>query len=635
MTKQAESATGAPESKASSLEARSAAAESSPDRQVAILAASNQFLNREISALETERDALRRELTQIKNSYAGKIIERYRRWIARNRHSAPVRLYESIALWMLNRTVGHEEQDPRKRYQLWMRAHELTAERLAAIVAAAATFPYRPLISVYISVDGDAIEKLLINAIQSVRTQLYENWQLCLVISQGDERIAAMVDCLVTGEPRIKLKSRIDGEFVVFLGQHGELSRDAMFELVKQLNRDEFADFVYWDEDQLDASGVRCGPFFKPDWSPDLILSMNYVGESFAVRRSLVDEAGGIGSERGVEWVYDLVLRATERTPRIVHIPEILYHRGESARVSQDAHAVEEALRRRGVGAKVETSRPGHYSVRYEIRDNPMVSILIPTKDNCRLLHQCIDSIGKKTDYPNYEIIVMDNESSDRETLNYFSRIADKARILRCPGRFNFSAINNRGAAEARGEFILFLNNDTEVIRPDSVRAMVEQAQRPEVGAVGAKLLFGDGRIQHAGVVLGIEGIAGHAFRLVRDDGGRYPELANVIRDCSAVTAACMMMQRSRFEEMRGFDEKLPIDFNDVDLCLRLRQRGYQIVYTPLALLYHHESATRGHFHIPEYQDLLLRRWGSYIRNGDPYYNRNLTLTTEDWAVAI
>jgi GT2 family glycosyltransferase len=264
-----------------------------------------------------------------------------------------------------------------------------------------------------------------------------------------------------------------------------------------------------------------------------------------------------------------------------------------------------------------------------------MVSIMIPTKDKCRLLRQCIDSIEKKTDYPNYEIIVLDNDSSDLETLDYFARIADKVRILRCPGQFNFSAINNRGAREARGEFLLFLNNDTEVIRRQWMRAMIEQAQRPEVAAVGAKLLFSDGRMQHAGIVLGIDGIAGHAFRLMRDDATRYPALDDVIRDCSAVTAACMMMRHSLFDEVGGFDETLPIDFNDVDLCLRLRQRRYLIVYTPLALLYHHESATRGHFHVPEYQALFLRRWDRYIRNGDPYYNRNLTLAAEDWSVAI
>ena len=634
MAKEDESANVSSESKASRLASKSTR-EAPPDR-LAVLTASNQFLNREISSLEKERDALRRELTQIKNSYAGKIIERYRRWITRNRNNAAIRFYESIALWILNRIVGPEEKDSRKRYQLWLNAHELTTEGLEAIAMAAASFPYRPLVSVYLSVGSDSIEKFLNSAIESVRTQLYENWELCLVNDQPhDRRIEAMLDRHATNDRRIKLKRTIDGEFVVFLSQHGELSRDSIFELVKQLNRDPLADFVYWDDDQLDADGSACAPFFKPDWSPDLILSMNYVGESFAARRSLIDEAGGIRSEDGAQWVYDLVLRGTERTERIVHIPKVLYHQRGSDTSSQGAGAIEETIRRRGIGAKVETAHPGRYSVRYEIRDNPMVSILIPTKDNCRLLRQCIDSIGKKTDYPNYEIIVMDNDSSDRETLDYFARIAHQVRIVRCPGRFNFSAINNRGAAQARGEFLLFLNNDTEVSRPDWMRAMVEQAQRLEVGAVGAKLLFSDGRIQHAGVVLGIEGVVGHAFRLVRDDSVRGPALANVVRDCSAVTAACMMMRRSLFDEVGGFDETLPIDFNDVDLCLRLRRLGYAIVYTPLALLYHHESATRGHFHLPKYQDLFLQRWGRQIRNGDPYYNRNLTLIREDWSVAL
>lgn len=635
MAKEDESTIVSSRSKASSREAESTN-DASFARRLSILTASNEFLNREISSLEKERDALHRELTQIQNSYAGKIIERYRRWIARNRNYAAIRFYESIALWMLNRTVGAEEKDSRKRYQLWVKAHELTAERIDRISAAAAAFPYRPLVSVYVPVDGDAIEKLLANAIGSVRAQLYDNWELCLVNdAANDERIEAMLKRHGAGDHRIKVNGPIEGEFVVFLDQHDELSSDSIFELAKHLNRDQIADFIYWDEDRLDANGSRCDPFFKPDWSPDLLLSMNYVGRSFAVSRSLIEEAGGIRSEGVAKGVYDLVLRGTERAQRIVHIPEVLYHRRESDSASKDPLAIEEALWRRGLGAKVETSHPGRYSVRYQIRDHPMVSVLIPTKDNCRLLQHCIDSIGRKTDYPNYEIIVLDNDSSDRETLNYFARIADKVRILRCPGRFNFSAINNRGAAEARGDFLLFLNNDTEVIRPDWMRAMVEQAQRPAVGAVGAKLLFSDGRIQHAGVVLGLGGIVGHALRLMRDDAKHYPPLADVIRNCSAVTGACMMMRRSLFDEMGGLDETLPMDFNDVDLCLRLRQRGHLIVYTPLAVLYHHESATRGHLHLPEYQELFLQRWGRYIRNGDPYYNRNLTLATEDWSVAI
>jgi GT2 family glycosyltransferase len=526
---------------------------------------------------------------------------------------------------MLNRTVGQEEQDPRKRYQLWIEAHELTAERIETIRAATVAFRYRPLISVYISVHGDVIENFLTRAIDSVRTQLYDNWEACIMTDEANkDHVRTMLDRYATGDPRFKEKHFLEGDFVVFLEQHGELSRASLFELVKQLNRNPLADLIYWDEDKFDATGSRCHPFFKPDWSPDLILSMNYVGRSFAARKSLIDDIGGIRSEYGVEQTYDLVLRAAERTEAIVHIPEVLYHRRETDAASQDAPVIERALQRRGLRGRVETSQPGRHSVRYEIRDDPMVSILIPTKDKCLLLKQCIDSIAKKTDYANYEIVVLDNDSRDPETLKYFQQVSDRVRVLRCPGRFNFSAINNRGAAEARGEFLLFLNNDTEVIRPDWMRALIEQAQRPEVGAVGAKLLFRDGRIQHAGIVLGIEGGAGHAFRLMPDDVA-LPGLANVIRDCSAVTAACMMMRRSLFDEVGGFDEALPIDSNDVDLCLRLRQHGFLIVYTPLALLRHHESATRGRFHIQEYRELFLRRWGSYIRKGDPYYNRNLT----------
>ena len=635
MAKEDESAAESAQSKALGLEPESAK-EASLGHRLSTLNASNEFLNREMSMLESERDALRLELRNIQNSYAWKIIGRYRRWLARNQHRAPIRLYEAIASWMLNRTVGPEEQDPRTRYQLWIEAHELTAERIQVIAAAAAAFSYRPLISVYISVHGDMIENFLTRAIDSVRAQLYDNWKLYVARDETNEdRVRAMLDRYAAGEPRIKEEPFAESEFVVFLEQYGELSRDSLFELVKQLNRNRLADLIYWDEDEFDAEGSRCEPFFKPDWSPDLILSMNYVGRSFAVRKSLIDVVGGIRSEYGVDQVYDLILRVAERTDAIVHIPQVLYHRRETDTGSNSAQVIEAALRRRGLRGKVETSHPERHSVRYEVRGDPMVSILIPTKDKCLLLRQCINSIAKKTDYTNYEIVVLDNDSRDPETLKYFQQISDWVRVLRCPGRFNFSAINNRGAAEARGEFLLFLNNDTEVIQPDWMRALIEQAQRPEVGAVGAKLLFSDGRIQHAGIVLGIDGTTGHAFRLLPCDVPRRPQLANVIRNCSAVTAACMMMRRSLFDEVGAFDEALPLDFNDVDLCLRLRLRGYLIVYTPLALLYHHESATRGRFHIQECQELFLRRWGRYVRNGDPYYNRNLTLATEDWTIAI
>jgi GT2 family glycosyltransferase len=339
---------------------------------------------------------------------------------------------------------------------------------------------------------------------------------------------------------------------------------------------------------------------------------------------------GGAGYES-----YDLVLRASERTSSIVHIPKVLYHQGETENPPDDVRAIEEALRRRSLHGKVVTMGRGRYSVRYEILHNPMVSILIPTRDKRELLEKCIDTILEKTNYTNYEIIILDNDSSEPETLRYFQQISDKARILRCPGPFNFSAINNRGVVASRGDLLIFLNNDTEVISPHWMRALIEQAQRPEVGAVGAKLLFRDRRIQHAGVVLGIDGLVLHAFGHLPDDGPDSPELANVIRDCSAVTGACMMMRRSLFDEVGGFDESLPENFNDIDLCLRLRQRGYLIVYTPLALLYHHERSSRRGGRAQPHLDIFMRRWGAYIRAGDPYYNPNLTLAKSDWSVAI
>ena|SRR5271170_2087910 len=605
-----------------------------PERDPSMLRNRNQFLKHEIPIVERDLEVRHGEVERVEKSLTRKIIGRYRRWVLRNRHGVPIKAYETIVVSMLNRILGKGNQDPEKRYQRWLEAHELTFERIKAIAATAAAFPYRPLISVFISVRGDVIENFLIRSIDSVRAQLYDHWEVCIARDGASENHVGMViERFVAADPRIREKRLPEGEFVVFLDQHGELSRDALFEIVKRINRNLQADLIYWDEDKLDTKGSRRTPFFKPDWSPDLILSMNYVGKSVAIRKNLLDTIGGLRSEHGAEQTYDLLLRAAERTQEIDHIPKVLYHQHGANSSSQQVQMVEEALRRRGLCGKVETSEGKHHSVRYEIRGDPSVSIIIPTRDKWQLLKKCIDSIAQKTDYPNYEIVVLDNDSSDPATFKYFREVSPQARVLRCPGPFNFSAISNRGAAEARGDFLLFLNNDTEVLRPDWMRALIEQAQRPEVGAVGAKLLFSDGRIQHAGIVLGIDGVAGHAFRLVPDDVPN-PQLANVIRNCSGVTGACMTIRRSLFDQLGGFDQSLAIDFNDVDLCLRLRRLGYLIVYTPLALLHHHESATRRGFRREPYQEIFLRRWGNYINNGDPYYNRNLTLVSEDWNVA-
>jgi GT2 family glycosyltransferase len=362
-------------------------------------------------------------------------------------------------------------------------------------------------------------------------------------------------------------------------------------------------------------------------------------------RRSLLGEIGGFRPGFDGSQDYDLLLRFTERTGRIGHIPKVLYHCGkssDSAAASQAAepfaheagrHAVEDALRRRGREARVENVLPGRYTVRYKLSTTPLVSIIIPTRDRWSLLRQCLRSIEEKTSYSRYEVIVLDNDSVDPETLKGLSAVAEKWRVYTYPGAFNFSALNNFGAAQARGEYFVFLNNDSQVIEPDWLTAMLEQAQRPEVGAVGARLHYPDGRIQHAGLVLGVGGVAEHAFKGLPGNALTYFAFADVVRNVSAVTAACMMVPRRAFEEVSGFDERLHVALNDVDLCLRLRQRGYLIIYTPLALLYHHESGTRGRLHPPKDEELVWAVWGNLILKGDPYYNPNLTLSRPDWSL--
>jgi len=273
--------------------------------------------------------------------------------------------------------------------------------------------------------------------------------------------------------------------------------------------------------------------------------------------------------------------------------------------------------------------------VRYRLRGEPRVSIVIATRDKVHLLSQCIGSIETKTRYGCYEIIVVDNGSRDPESLAYLRSIAAKHRVYAYPGKFNFSAINNFGAGHALGEQLLFLNNDVEVITPDWLEAMLEHAQRADVGAVGAKLLYPDGRIQHAGVVVGLNGAAGNVFRFAPAEDERGPRLCDVVRNCSAVTAACLMIPRRVFEDARGFDERLPVAFQDVDLCLRIRREGRLVVYTPFALLYHYEGASRGRRHPTADERLFQRLWADVLQRGDPYYNPNLTHVRDDWSLRL
>ena len=550
------------------------------------------------------------------------------------------------------------------QFQRWLEQNQLRPADVERMRRQLETFTYKPLISIVIPVYNT--EKVwLCRAIESLQTQLYPRWEMCLVNDASTEtHIAPILNGYALSDPRIRVKhldqrlgitgasrealGMATGEFVAFLDHDDELTPDALLEVTSWLNRNPELDLLYCDEDKLTSSGARIDPFFKPDWSPDLLLSMNYIAHFALFRRSVLQEIGGFRSGYEGAQDHDLLLRFTDQTDRIAHIPKIFYHWRMSNSSSANPAAVEPftsdsgrravedaLLRREGDRVAVEILSPGRYRARYTFAKSPLVSIVIPTKDQIPLLRQCILSIEEKTTYPDYEIIIIDNNSTDPETLHYLDTIAAKHKVMHYSEPFNFSAISNFGAEHASGEYILFLNNDTEVITSEWLAAMVEQAHRPEIGAVGAKLLYPDGRIQHGGVVLGVFGEAGHAFRNLPDNHTSYFGLADVVRNCSAVTAACMMVARKAFKEVGGFDEELKVVYNDVDLCLRMRKKGYLIVYCPFAVLRHYESATRGRLRPPKEEDLFYRRWRESIRLGDPYYNPNLTLTREDWSLRI
>lgn len=551
-------------------------------------------------------------------------------------------------------------------YRAWMKKEATDIEKvLGAASQDIAGFNYRPVISIIMPVWNTRAEYLE-KAIQSVCNQAYPYWELCIADDASTEpHVASIIEKHRQRNTCIKVEnlfsqagivgassraiSLATGDYVCFLDHDDELSPHALLEVVRALNQGQATDIIYTDEDRL-IGGVRSEPFFKPDWSPDLLMSMNYVGHLMVVRRSLFDRANGFREGTDGSQDHDLILRLSELTDRIIHIPQILYHwrvtpksvsniaETRTRAVEAGREVIEAALKRCGTDGTVAITENCRYRVKYRINGNPLVSIIIPTRDRADLLSRCIDSILQKSTYHNFEIIIVDNDSTDVKTLSFFRNISDlsgKCRVLPFRGLFNFSRINNFAVREAKGDYLLFLNNDTEVITADWLEEMLSHAQRPEVGMVGAKLLFPDNRIQHGGVILGIGGIAGHAFYGMPESSPGYMDLASVNRNCMAVTAACLMMRRDVFEEAGGFDEELDVAYNDVDLCLRAVEKGYYIVWTPHALLYHYESASRGQS-LPEHNiQYFCRKWQTAIEQGDPFYNCNLTLSHCDYRINV
>lgn len=575
----------------------------------------------------------------------------------------------------INPGIGSGMYD-RNDYTAWVAQYDTLDDvkrtELATMVAGLAQ---QPLISVVMPT-YQPNPQWLHEAVDSVRNQIYPNWELCIADDASpDPEVKAWLNDLTRTDSRIRVVYReqnghisaasnsalaiASGQWVALLDHDDILPADALARVAECINQHPDAGVIYSDEDKINEHGERLNPYFKPDWNPDLFLSQNMVSHLGVFRRDLIEAVGGfrLGLEGSQD--YDLALRIIEQLePRqIIHIPRVLYHwrvhSGSTAlsadvkTYAQDAavRALGEHLQRTGIDAKVELTMGTQYRIRYPLPATPpLVSLIIPTRNALALVKQCIDSILAKTTYSNYEILLIDNASDAPAALAYFETLkqSDRVRVIRDDRPFNYSMLNNSAVQQAHGELIALVNNDIEVITPNWLEEMVSIALQPGVGAVGACLWYPDDTLQHGGVVMGLEGgSAGHSQKhLTRGDSG-YNGRSALIQSYSAVTAACLVVKKDRYFQVGGLDEKrLPIAFNDVDFCLKLREAGYRNVWTPYAELYHHESATRGKEDTPEKLERALRevgyirrRWKKVIAH-DPAYSPNLTIYHEDFSLA-
>ena len=551
-------------------------------------------------------------------------------------------------------------------YEAWFARHK--ADKRVLRRQKHASFAQKPLISIVIPLYCTPLPYLK-ELIESVRRQSYENWQLCLADGSPDDKAKEFLEKHYGREKRIvyqKLKENggisantnaaaelAKGEYLMFCDHDDTLEPDALYEIVKAIN-DTDADVVYTDEDKVSMDGQHYfDPNFKPDFNLFRLRENNYICHIFVVRKSLTDETGMLRSEFDGAQDFDFILRCCEKAKKITHIPKVLYHwrchmDSTAADPSSKAYAYEagrkairEHYQRMGIDAKVDmTERPGWYRSHIKVQGNPMVSIIIPNKDHTDDLELCLFSMSRKSTYRNYEVLIVENNSEKEETFEYYKKLPErypKVRVLTWEKEFNYSAINNFAAKEAQGEYLLFLNNDVEILTPDWIEEMLQNCQQENVAAVGVKLYYPDDTIQHAGVVLGLGGIAGHIMcRASREDPGYFGRMISV-QEISAVTAACMMVKKSEFDSVKGFDETFQVAFNDIDLCMKFRAAGKKIVFTPYAELYHYESKSRGLEDTPEKQfrfDKEVKRfqekWAQQLEMGDPYYSPNLSVTEGD-----
>ncbi len=569
---------------------------------------------------------------------------------------------------LLARFQGKFRRFPRE-YDRWLKNHPVVTNSSSADSIAA----LQPLVSLVMPV-YNVQPQWLCEAVESVRGQRYANWELCIAddcstdpelrrllmdFSDKDKRIQVRFlkeNLGIAGASNAAL-SMAHGEFVGLLDNDDLLADNALLEMVRGINRQPDVDLIYSDEDKITEQGVRYAPFFKPDFGPDTLRSYNYICHFTVMRTDVVRAVGGFRSGYDGSQDYDLFLRICDYTTRIAHIPEILYHwRAVEGSIGKDGaakpyaydsakKALADHLQRRGLPAEVEDGFfIGSYHIRYAIPEPPKVTIIIPTRDKVRVLQRCIDSILEKTTYTNYQILVVDNKSCEQDTLDYYDELAreHRIRIIHYDKEFNFSALNNFAVRQVGSDYLVFLNNDTEVISPQWLDEMVGLGQRQDVGAVGCLLFYDNDTVQHGGVIIGIGGIAGHAHKHYSADEEGYFGRLKVVQNLSAVTAACLLVRRQVFDEVGGFTEELSHAFNDVDLCLKIREKGYLNVYTPFARLYHHESISRGletsrakRARFNRERCYCEERWQRILRQGDPYYNPNLSQDREDFSLNL
>ena len=528
-----------------------------------------------------------------------------------------------------------------------------------------------PLVSVVTPVRNVPVS-LVQATIESVNQQTYPHWELCLVDDAStDPLLTDYLRALSASDTRIKVAfldhrrgisgatnaaiGMAEGELIAFVDNDDLLHPDALSAVAEVLEQDSRVDVIYTDEDKLGFDDQYEEPYYKPDWAPDLLLSCMYFGHLLVIRRHLIISVGGLRSDFDGSQDYDLVLRAVEKARCIRHIPRVLYHwrrmpgstaeRYENKPYADAAakRAIDEAITRRRLNATVEHGLDiGSFRVRYASPANARVSVIIPTYDQVDLLSKCVSSLERTVDLERAELLIVNNASIEQDSYTYFRELRSRkyVTIVDYSAPFNYSKINNFAVRHATGEYLLFLNNDTEALEPGWIEAMLEQAQRPEVGAVGCRLFFPgtERRIQHAGVILGMTGVAGHAHKWRKSADSTFYG-PNRVTNYSAVTGACLMMRRGVFDLVGGFDEEFAVAFNDIDLCLRLGQRGFRTVYTPFATLIHHESMSVGRLQDGRTIDdreteLMMSRWRQFIQ-ADPYYNPNLPLDVEDFASVV